>query len=148
MANPYHDKQGKFSSGGSGRKGAAKGGGGKSSGKTFTVKFPKKPKDLESEQKQIFNDRKYAKMNAKTMGQIYKKDGSVGVWAKGGGTPAANKAIRDKEAASVRKIRKDTAAKAAKLGLKTRESKSVPSNNAKALAKGLTGKRRSSRKSS
>jgi hypothetical protein len=38
MANPYRDKQGQFSSGGSGGKSAAKGGG-KSSGKTKTPNY-------------------------------------------------------------------------------------------------------------
>ena len=44
MANPYRDKQGQFSSSGSGGKGAAKSGGGKSSGKTVVVRVPKAKK--------------------------------------------------------------------------------------------------------
>lgn len=134
MANPYRDKKGQFASGGSGGKGAAK-------------SNEKKPINLEREQQQIFRDRKNAKRAASTTSYIYPKDGSVRGWAKGGGTPEANKKIRDSEAASVRKIRKDTAAKAAKLGLTTRAPKPVPSRNAMLLAKSITAKPRKPRKS-
>ena len=146
MANPYRDKQGQFSSGGSGGKGAAKSGGGNSSGKTVVVRFPKAKKTPESEAAQLKRDRQQVKMSASTMGSIYPKDGSRS------GTRAENKIVRDKEAASARKNRKDFAKRAKalppELAASARLSKPVPSKNAMALAKGLTAKRRSSRKSS
>lgn len=151
MANPYRDKQGQFSSGGSGGKGAAKSGGGKSSGKTVVVRVPKAKKTPESEAAQLKRDRQQVKMSASTMGKIYPKDGSRS------GTSAQNKTVRDKEAASIRENRKDFAKRAKglspELAASARLSKPIPSKNAMALAKSLTAKPktpkpRKSRKSS
>ena len=138
MANPYRDKKGQFSSGGSGGgKGAAKGTGGKSSG-TITVRFPKAKKTPENEAAQLKRDRQQVKMSASTTGKIYPKDGSRS------GTSAENKTVRDKEAASARRLREQFAKRAKalppELAASARLSKPTPSKNAMALAKGLAAK--------
>ena len=140
MANPYHDTKGRFSAGGSGGgKGAVKGTGGKSSG-TITVRLPKAKKTSENEAAQLKRDRQQVKMSASTMGKIYPKDGSRS------GTSAENKTVRDKEAASARRLRKQFAKRAKalppELAASARLSKPTPSKNAMALAKGLAAKPR------